>query len=122
MCGIISFNTGLHKSAFSTYLFGKLVVLSFCTFCVYFSCVEFNVIFLKELRNRVLRIIFVWSLFRLIRLQVGLHLQVYTFLWKTSFSSFCVFCVFCFESNVLNQDIEICVILLNVILLCNFVT
>ena len=41
---IILFNTGLYKSAFSNYL---LIVLSFCAFCVYFWCVEFDVIFLK---------------------------------------------------------------------------
>ena len=40
---IILFNTGLYKSAFSNYL---LIVLSFCAFCVYFWCVEFDVIFL----------------------------------------------------------------------------
>ena len=33
---IILFNTGLYKSVFSTYLFGKLIVLSFCAYCVYF--------------------------------------------------------------------------------------
>ena len=43
---IILFNTGLYKSAFATYLFGKLVVLSFCAFCAYFFCREFDVIFL----------------------------------------------------------------------------
>ena len=32
--------------------------------------------------------------------------------WKTSFSSLCAFCVFCYESNVLNQDTKICVIML----------
>ena len=35
----------------------------------------------------------------------------YNFFLKTSFSTFSTFCVFCFESNVLNQDIKICVIL-----------
>ena len=44
---IILFNTGSYKSLFSTYLFGKLVVLSFCAFCVYFFCAEFDVIFLN---------------------------------------------------------------------------
>ena len=42
----IMFNTGLYRSAFSTYLFEKPVVLSFCAVCVYFFCVEFDVIFL----------------------------------------------------------------------------
>ena len=31
---------------------------------------------------------------------------------NTSFSSFSTFCVFCFELNVLNQDINICVIII----------
>ena len=47
---IILFNMGLYKPAFCTYLFGNLVVLSFsafCVFCVYFFCVEFDVIFLN---------------------------------------------------------------------------
>ena len=44
---IILLNKGLYKSAFSTYLFGKLVALPFCAFCVYFFCVKFDVIFLK---------------------------------------------------------------------------
>ena len=44
---IILFNTGLSKSAFSTYLFRKLVVLSYCTFCVYILCIECDVIFLN---------------------------------------------------------------------------
>ena len=43
---IILYNAGLYKSAFSTYLFKKLVVLSFCTFCAYFFCVELDVIVL----------------------------------------------------------------------------
>ena len=44
---IILFNIGQYKSAFSTYSFGKLVVLSFCAFCVYFFCVELDAIFLN---------------------------------------------------------------------------
>ena len=32
---IILFNTGLYKSVFSTYSFGKLVFLSLCLFCVF---------------------------------------------------------------------------------------
>ena len=48
LCAAITlFNTGLHKFAFSTHLFGKLVILSFCTFCVYFFYVELDVIFLN---------------------------------------------------------------------------
>ena len=43
----ILLNKSLYKSAFSTYIFGKLVALPFCTFCVYFFCVKFDVIFLK---------------------------------------------------------------------------
>ena len=39
--------TGLCKSAFSTYLFGKLVVLTFCAFSVCFFCIELDVIFLN---------------------------------------------------------------------------
>ena len=50
---------------------------------------------LKELRNLILRTIFVWSLFCLIRVYVGLHFL--WFLWENQF--FCVcFCAF-FESR-----------------------
>ena len=46
-CAIISFfNTGLYKSAFSTYLFGE-IVLSSCAFRVFFLCAEFDTIFLN---------------------------------------------------------------------------
>ena len=44
---IILFNKSLYKSAFSTYLFRKLVVLCFSAFWIYFFCVEFDVIFLN---------------------------------------------------------------------------
>ena len=55
---IILFNAGLYKSAFSTYLFRKLVVLSFCTFCAYFFCVEFDVIVLTVY---IVCVIEIWS-------------------------------------------------------------
>ena len=55
---IILFNTGLNKSACSTYLFKKLVVLSFCAFCVYFFCVEFDAIFLN-VYNICINIVFI---------------------------------------------------------------
>ena len=42
---IILCNTGLYNSAFSAYLFRKLVLLPFCAFCVHFFFVEFDVIF-----------------------------------------------------------------------------
>ena len=51
-CGHYFFNTGLSKSAFSTYYFGKLV---FClsVFYVFFSVMsfEFDVIFIKLQHN-----------------------------------------------------------------------
>ena len=72
-----------------------------------------EIIFLKQLRNRILRSILMWPLFYLIRVYVGLYF--YNFVRKTSFSSFCAFCAFCFESNVLNQDNKTCLIML-----CNF--
>ena len=62
---------------------------------------------LKALRNLILRIILVWSLLWFMQVFI-----LYNFIWKTSFSSFCAFCVFCFESNVLNQDIKMCVLML----------
>ena len=49
---------------------------------------------LKELRNRNLPTILVWSLFCLMRLYVGLHFLQFLF-WKTSFLSSCAF----FESR-----------------------
>ena len=42
---IILFNTVW--SAFSNFLLRKLIALSFCAFCVYFWCAEFDVIFLN---------------------------------------------------------------------------
>ena len=41
---IVLFNTGLYKSVFSTYSFGRQVFLSFCAFSV---CFEFKVIFIN---------------------------------------------------------------------------
>ena len=43
------------------------------------------------------------------RVCVGLYFL--PILWKTSFTSFCALSIFCFESNVLNQDLNIRVIL-----------
>ena len=59
---------------------------------------------LKEPRNRILRIILVWSLFCLMRIFVVLHFLQFS---KYSFQNV-LCCVFCFELNVLNQDIKIC--------------
>ena len=42
---LYGFSTGLYKTAFSTYLYGKLAALSFCTFCVYVFCVESDVVY-----------------------------------------------------------------------------
>ena len=78
---------------------------------------------LKELRNRVLLNILVWSLFCLIRVSVGLHfLQFHLENWFFVF--LCFVFLFCFESNVLNQDIKICYNTIQfchvLCLLCNF--
>ena len=61
---------------------------------------------LKELRNRTLSIILVWSLFFLIRVYVGLHFL--QFLLKNQFFVFLCFWRFVFfcESDVLNQNIK----------------
>ena len=48
---IILFNTGLQKSVFSIYSFGKLVFLSFCILCVY--CANIT----EEINKKVLRTI-----------------------------------------------------------------
>ena len=49
MCGHYFFQYRFIQGCiiFSTNLFDKLVVLYFCSFCVYFFCVEFDVIFLN---------------------------------------------------------------------------
>ena len=54
---------------------------------------------LKELRNRTLSIILVWSLFFLIRVGFTSVCIFYNFFWKTSFSYFCAFGVLCFFVN-----------------------
>ena len=43
----------------------------------------------------------------------GVYVGLYflPILWKISFPSFCAFSIFYFESNVVNQDVNICVIL-----------
>ena len=59
---------------------------------------------LKKLRNYILRIICVWSLFFYFFKEVYLSLHFLSFILETSFSSFyvlCVFCVMSFEVNVI---------------------
>ena len=66
---------------------------------------------LKELRNYILGIILAWSLFCLIQVYVGLHFLKFLFENQLQ-TSLSVRSVFCFESNVSNQDIKICVIMI----------
>ena len=67
---------------------------------------------LKELRNPILRIILVWSLFCLNGFMQVCPFYLFLFFWKTNFLSSCAFCLFCFELSVLNQGFNICVIII----------
>ena len=104
---ILLVKLGFSLSVFQFLVFLYLWVYIF-SFALYF---ELNV-FLKELRNPVLRIILVWSLFCLNGFVQVCLFYLFLFFWKTNFSSFCAFCLFCFELNVLNQDFNICVIII----------